>query len=65
VPGQVAASDFDPAMGGASPLLGFASGGAFLGYQARLTDRLDLTATILQPHLGPLKLSPTTLAQVR
>ena len=48
VPGQVAASDFDPAMGGASPLLGFASGGAFLGYQARLTDRLDLTAGATQ-----------------
>lgn len=27
-------------------------------------DRLDLTAAILQPHLGPLKLPPTTLAQV-
>jgi subtilisin family serine protease len=48
VPGQTAASDFDPAMGGSSPLLGFASGGAFVGYQARLTDRLDLTAGATQ-----------------
>ncbi|MFM8939048.1 MAG: S8 family serine peptidase [Phenylobacterium sp.] len=41
-------SDFDPAMGGGAPLLGLASGGAFLGYQARLTDRLDLTAGVTQ-----------------
>jgi hypothetical protein len=42
------ASDFDPAMGGANPLLGFASGGAFMGYQAHVTDRLDLTAGATQ-----------------
>ncbi|MFM8377539.1 MAG: hypothetical protein ACKN9P_15995, partial [Phenylobacterium sp.] len=42
------ASDFDPALGGANPLLGFASGGAFAGYQARITDRLDLTAGATQ-----------------
>ncbi|WP_397393824.1 S8 family serine peptidase [Phenylobacterium sp.] len=41
-------SDFDPAMGGASPLLGFASGGAFMGYQAHVTERLDLTAGATQ-----------------
>ena len=29
-------------------LLGFASGGAFVGYQARVTDRLDLTAGATQ-----------------
>jgi hypothetical protein len=46
-PGSMAA-DFDPALGGASPLLGFASGGAFIGYQAHLTDRLDLTAGATQ-----------------
>src|SRR5690606_8621576 len=27
-------------------------------------DRLDLTAAMLEPHLGPLKLPPATLAQV-
>jgi hypothetical protein len=43
-----AAQDYDPAMGGANPLLGFASGGAFMGYQAHLTDRLDLTAGATQ-----------------
>jgi hypothetical protein len=42
------ASDFDPAMGGASPLLGFASGGAFMGYQVHLTDRLNLTGGATQ-----------------
>lgn len=42
------ASDFDPAMGGANPLLGFASCGAFMGYQAHVTDRLDLTAGATQ-----------------
>jgi hypothetical protein len=46
--GRAVASDFDPAIGGASPLLGFASGGAFVGYQARVTDRLDLTAGATQ-----------------
>ncbi|MFM1960727.1 MAG: hypothetical protein RL588_2244 [Pseudomonadota bacterium] len=46
----VAATDFDPAMGGSSPLLGFASGGAFLGYQAHVTDRLDLTAGATQRY---------------
>jgi hypothetical protein len=45
-----ATTDFDPAMGGSSPLLGFASGGAFLGYQAHVTDRLDLTAGATQRY---------------
>ena len=45
---RAVASDFDPAMGGANPLLGFASGGAFMGYQAHVTDRLNLTAGATQ-----------------
>ena len=45
---KAATADFDPTMGGNSPLLGLASGGAFIGYQARITDRLDLTAGATQ-----------------
>ena len=41
--GRASAADFNPTLGGVSPLLGLASGGAYMGYEGRLTDRLSLT----------------------
>ena len=41
--GRASAADFNPTLGGVSPMLGLASGGAYMGYEGRLTDRLSLT----------------------
>ena len=42
--GRATADDFNPTLGGVNPMLGLASGGAYMGYEGRLTDRLSLTA---------------------
>ncbi len=41
-------SDFDPATGGANPLMGYASGGAYMGTQIRLDSNWTLSAGLTQ-----------------
>jgi hypothetical protein len=46
-PGFTAAADYDAERGGADPLLGFASGGAFAGVSYALPGHLELSASTL------------------
>ena len=43
-------SDYDPQRGGANPLLGLASGGAFADWRMAVTPRLAISAGVTQRH---------------
>jgi hypothetical protein len=46
-PGFTQAADYDGERGGANPLLGFASGGAYAGWSYALSDRLTVSGNVL------------------
>jgi subtilisin family serine protease len=68
--GTASASDYDPYVGGANPVLGFASGGAYGEVKAALTDHLSVSTGITQRELrrdfrGPIALDYTQFLGLR